>query len=159
TTGLLLQTVTNAVVEGNLIGTNAAGNAPLPNDVGVGAFSTTNTRIGGTAPGAGNVISGNTSFGIRAVLGSPKIQGNFIGTDAEANVERGSTFGIELNSPSAIVGPDTPGGPGANVIAFNNGIGLNVAGTSGGTIRGNSIHDNKLLGIDIGSNGVTANDV
>ena len=38
-------------------------------------------------------------------------------------------------------------------------FGVRPAYLPGNTIRGNSIHDNKFLGIDIGGNGVTANDI
>jgi hypothetical protein len=57
-------------VAGNFIGTNAAGTAPLPNLVGVDWFNgAAENTIGGAAPSAGNVISGNTEDGI-------DIQGN-----------------------------------------------------------------------------------
>src|SRR5262249_35188885 len=52
---------TNSTVQGNLIGTNAAGTAALPNG-GVGVevnFGATDAKIGGASAGAGNVISGN----------------------------------------------------------------------------------------------------
>ena len=41
-----------------------------------------NNTIGGTAPGAGNVISGNVTYGLRLQgTGGNTIEGNFIGTD------------------------------------------------------------------------------
>ena len=58
------------VIIGNYIGTNAAGNALAANtDDGVnvyknGATAATNTRIGGTGAGEGNLISGNLNYGI-----------------------------------------------------------------------------------------------
>ena len=46
-----------------------------------------------------------------------------------------------------------------NVIAFNGGAGVSVDSTSQrNAIRGNSIHNNIGLGIDLGSDGPTAND-
>ena len=52
------------IIEGNLIGTNAAGNAALGNDYGVIFASGSQNTIGGAAAGAGNVISGNVHSGI-----------------------------------------------------------------------------------------------
>ena len=48
----------------------------------------------------------------------------------------------------------------ANVIAYNNGHGVVVVGADsiGNKIRGNSIHSNDRLGIDLGGDVVTAND-
>jgi parallel beta-helix repeat protein len=87
----------DTVIEGNYIGTNAAGSAALPNAlVGVtdspatpppGALilisGPSNTTIGGSAAGAGNLISGNGIYGIQlSRSGGAMIQGNKIGTDA-----------------------------------------------------------------------------
>jgi len=51
-------------VQGNLIGTNAAGDAGLGNATGVRVESGTGNRIGGIAQSAPNVVSGNTNIGI-----------------------------------------------------------------------------------------------
>ena len=45
-----------------------------------------------------------------------------------------------------------------NKIAFNGGPGLTISTGTGNSIRGNSIFSNNGLGIDLGLNGVTAND-
>jgi Calx-beta domain/Bacterial pre-peptidase C-terminal domain len=97
------------LVQGNFIGTNAAGNAAIPNLGGgiiVGGFfqlngdpiTATDNTIGGTTPTAGNVISGNLRFpgdpnpdggnGVEIINeGSQrnKVQGNFIGLNAQGN--------------------------------------------------------------------------
>src|SRR5205823_8186533 len=53
------------VVQGNFIGLNLAGNAAIPNFWGVFIHSgARNNLVGGTAPGASNVISGNTGSGL-----------------------------------------------------------------------------------------------
>src|SRR5262249_6167210 len=55
----------NNLIAGNYIGTNAAGTAALANG-GDGVFiASSNNTIGGTAPGAGNLVSGNAGVGIR----------------------------------------------------------------------------------------------
>jgi hypothetical protein len=76
------------VIQGNYIGVNRAGTLAIPNlndgiDVASGA---SNTTVGGTAPGAGNVISGKhtaTMDGVWINLGSGNVvQGKLIGTNA-----------------------------------------------------------------------------
>lgn len=52
-----------STIAGNYIGTNAAGNAPLGNGIGIDIESSDNT-IGGTTVGARNVISGNSVQGV-----------------------------------------------------------------------------------------------
>ena len=169
------------VVQGNYIGTNAAGTAVPPNPgsqpqvvgilVGVNG---TNNLIGGTAAGAGNLISGNLDNGV--VLGgsgnaSNVVQGNRIGTDATgtAPVPNGSTLGngsgISVSGDNNIIGGTAPGA--GNVIANTlgsfarggqgHGSGVVVFVGTGHTIRGNSIYSNGGLGIDLKDDGVTAN--
>src|SRR5207253_56161 len=81
----------NNLLQGNLIGTTASGNATLGNlfsGVSI-SFSATGNIIGGLNPGEGNVISGNGSdFGDGVqIVGSGTsgnlVQGNFIGTNAQ----------------------------------------------------------------------------
>ena len=86
------------LVEGNYIGTNAAGTAALGNYNGVAVYSAGNT-IGGMTAGAGNVISG--SYGFDAISGTDAgvgvliegsaasgnlVEGNFIGTDKTGTI-------------------------------------------------------------------------
>lgn len=74
------------VIEGNLIGTNAAGDAALSNgDHGVRITAAADCRIGGPVAGAGNLISGNAQMGIYvdgAAATGIVIEGNLIGTSA-----------------------------------------------------------------------------
>ena len=79
------------VVEGNYIGTNAAGTAALANTgdgIAVGGDAADNT-IGGTTPEARNVISGNTHDGI-SITGSSAsgnvVEGDYIGTNVTGAV-------------------------------------------------------------------------
>ena len=80
---------TGTLIEGNWIGTNAAGTAAIANTAfGVdveenpGSGNTGDT-IGGTAAGAGNLISGNSGFGIILLFGTGTlVDGNRIGTNA-----------------------------------------------------------------------------
>jgi hypothetical protein len=161
--GLGGSSVSNNVIEGNFIGTDVTGTQPLGNQYyGISVYGVSNT-IGGTASGAGNVIAANSPGGIdiEAATGS-FIQGNDIGTDLTGTLALGNQGpGILLSASNVTVGGTDPGA--GNVIAFNATSGfpggvLMLSGT-GNAIRGNSIHDNFRLGIDLGGDGVTANDL
>jgi hypothetical protein len=70
-------------IEGNNIGTDATGIADLGNSgAGISIVEAPSNRVGGTDPGARNVISGN-DYGISIVGGATGnlVQGNYIGTD------------------------------------------------------------------------------
>jgi hypothetical protein len=153
--GIDIVGVLPCLVEGNAIGTNASGSAPIANGVGI-EVGQTGATIGGTAAGAGNVISGNSSDGID--IDAPcLVEGNRIGTDETGTnpvPNRGSGVFVE----SALTGEATIGVAGVgNLIAFNDGPGVAVAtGTTGvATIRYNSIFENGGPGIDLGDDGVT----
>jgi parallel beta-helix repeat protein len=170
------------IVQGNYIGTNAAGTAALLNSDGAHQYdgvemgvNCTNNLIGGTAVGAGNLISGNGFSGVYIGAfssASNVVQGNLIGTDATglAPLGNGSALnggaGVLVAGTNNLIGGTAPGA--GNVIAFNvgpaagapqigHGEGVAVIGTSGTTIRGNSIYSNTGLGIDLKDDGVTAN--
>ncbi len=154
---------TGNVLQGNYIGVNAAGNAVLGNAFGGVSASGANTVIGGTTTGAGNVIAGNGAGGLSVSGDGSTVFGNYIGTDASGTLNLGNSgYGIQISGAAGI----TVGGIGlgeANIIAYNNGPGVTVRATSpaaiNNPIRGNSIHSNSGLGIDlIGTAGVTAND-
>ena len=160
--------VNNNFVQGNLIGTNAAGTAALANLDGIQIQGSSNL-IGGNA-NARNVISGNNRYGIflgtnNAVVQDNMIQGNFIGTKINGTQLLGNAadgiFVVESIN-NTIGGTVSVPGPPGNVIAGNAGNGIGVSfgafGVTGLTIKGNSIFSNGGLGIDLGVNGVTLND-
>jgi len=128
----------NNLVQGNFIGTNAAGSAALPNGTiilpgaGVGLSGVSNNTIGGTAAGAGNVISGNINYGIEIRLNTATgnvVQGNFVGTNAAGN-------GAVPNRWDGIFLDDAPGNTiggtaaGAGNVISGNGDGFVSAGVS-----------------------------
>jgi CSLREA domain-containing protein len=153
---------TGNVIQGNLIGTDATGTAAIPNGTGI-YITGNNQTIGGTAAGAGNVISANASDGIdlQSANGST-IEGNLIGTDVTGTIALGNHgVGLGIAGSSGVTVGGTAAGEG-NVIAFNNGAsssGVVVYSGTGNPIRGNSIHDNTQTGIDLGNDGVTPNDL
>jgi hypothetical protein len=140
-------------VQGNFIGTNAAGSGALPNS-GVGVnLASKGAVLGGTASGAGNLISGNGSDGV-SIVGRDGayenvIQGNLIGTDVTGALAIpnfgngiqvggfGSTFGNQI-------GGNTPGA--RNVISGNreNGLVLNANSNSPNRIEGNYVGLNRF---------------
>ena len=131
-----------------------------------GTDTTINT-IGGTAKGAGNVISANFGYGIVLSMGasSNAIQGNFIGTDTTGSIALGnSRDGIEVvNSANNTIGGisntklATIGGAG-NIIANNSGNGITLtAGASANLVQGNSITSSSRDGLALTGIGTTNN--
>jgi hypothetical protein len=116
-------------IEGNFLGTDASGSKALGNTKGVWVTSANNT-IGGTAPGAGNLISGNSSQGVLDSGKGTLIQGNLIGTDASGSAALGNGTGASLVGSGATVGGTADGA--RNVLSGNTLAGVSVAGDSGG---------------------------
>ena len=71
----------------------------------------------------------------------------------------GAGITIETNAANTAIGGVAPGA--GNTVAFNQGVGILVNGTagSGNAILGNRVFSNTALGIDLGNDGVTVNDV
>jgi Tol biopolymer transport system component len=53
-----------ATIQGNRIGTNAAGVAAVPNDTGIRSQPSGSATVGGAAAGEGNLIAGSTTYGV-----------------------------------------------------------------------------------------------
>jgi hypothetical protein len=158
-------------VAGNFIGTDYTGTMALGNGLsGIAVYSgSSNNRIGTDGNNSAdalerNVIAAAGSFGIymgSAGTTANTIFGNSIGTDVTGTKD----FGVR-NDGILLFGGATNiliGGSGglANLIVNSHLAGINVvnAGTVGNAIRGNQIYSNHGLGIDIGGNGVSPNDV
>lgn len=164
-------------VQGNLIGTDATGTVALSNG-GYGLYLNSNSNlIGGNTTAARNVISASGNVvggdGIHVVGYSNVIQGNYIGTDISGSLPLGNSGSpnfLQGNGIRVLGGTGNRiGGPGTgegNLIAFNVGAGIMISGydPTGNAIRGNSIHSNSGLGIDLapwaaGAAGVSYNDL
>lgn len=152
---------TNNLVLGNFIGTDAGGLLDRGNNVfGVNlGFDTPTNTIGGTAPGARNVISGNNSGGINLFSTGHAIQGNHIGTDvtgAQGVANGGDGIFASFSGAGGNLFGGTNAGAG-NLIAFNNQFGIRIGFGTNNAIRANTIYSNANVGITLGV-GVTAND-
>jgi uncharacterized repeat protein (TIGR01451 family)/CSLREA domain-containing protein len=158
---MLMNTATNNTVQGNFAGTNAAGTAAVPNNRdGMRINGGLNNLVGGTAAGAGNVVSGNPiGFTFLNSGNGNTVQGNFIGTQINGTTPLPNTGdGINIDTTSS---NNTIGGTVANarnIIAFNGGRGINALSGTGNGFLTNSIFSNTSLGIDLNGDGVTAND-
>ncbi|HKS35570.1 MAG TPA: DUF6531 domain-containing protein, partial [Verrucomicrobiae bacterium] len=154
---------TATLLQGNFIGTDVSGALDRGNGVsGVYLLNSPTNTIGGVTPAARNLISGNGQSGVRvegATARGNVIYGNFIGTDLNGTMDLGNSVEGVLFITAASF--NTVGGTNtgeANVIALNDGDGVSVSAGTNNAIRANAIFGNTGLGIDVGVNGVTAND-
>jgi hypothetical protein len=159
---------TRNVLAGNFIGTDVSGAAALGNGGGgvVVSVGATDNVIGGTLLAQRNVIAasaGGPVFGHGILIADDgtdgnQVLGNFIGTDRFGYPLGNAGSGVEIrgNASNNLIGGVAGGA--RNLIAFNGAAGVGVESGAGNTIRGNMIHDNGGLGIDLGPAGVTVND-
>jgi titin len=153
--GVFIETSGN-LAQGNFIGTDISGTIAVPNQNGMIVTASANT-IGGTSPGAGNVIAGNGSNGL--LIAGPTttanlVQGNFIGTDPSMTFELGNGGNgvvMEGGFNNTIGGTTSAAG---NTIAFNGQNGVLIDTGTGNAIRRNVIigHDSGL-GIELFNGG------
>jgi hypothetical protein len=154
-------------IEGNYIGTDAAGTSALPNagdGVLVAGAGTTAITIGGATAAERNVISGNGGSGIRLENGTwgDTIRGNYVGVDAGGAADLGNALSgvFILNS-----GADDPA---SGILVVGNVISTNgdpaAAATGAGVLirglnaRGNRVQGNKV-GTDAGGTARLGNDL
>jgi uncharacterized repeat protein (TIGR01451 family) len=150
--GITAETAAN-LIQGNYIGTDASGTATLGNRGSGLVLDNGGSTVGGTAPGAGNLISGNAQAGINIHFSAPTapgnvVEGNLIGTDKTGTlaipnggdgVNIGNGGGGGFNNT---IGGTTPAA--RNIISGNVGNGI----SSGGTGSANVIVGN-YVGVDI----------
>jgi hypothetical protein len=154
----------NNIVAGNFIGLDVTGTLAISNaQSGVYLNNVARNTVGGSAAGAGNFISGNGGVGVAlSAVGCSNnaVLGNYIGVDATGTNALGNkSAGVNVASGASF---NRIGGIAAgegNRIAYNAANGVQVlTGCTNNPIRGNAIFANNSLGIDLGNNGVTAND-
>ena len=136
--GVDIQAGSGDVVEGNIIGLAADGSTSRSNFTGVLLeLGTANDTVGGTSAGAGNVISGNNQDVTLNVSSGALVAGNFIGLGADLKSPSASGIGVFVNGSTGLtIGGTTAGA--RNVISGNiNGV--EIYGTSGVLVEGNTI--------------------
>jgi photosystem II stability/assembly factor-like uncharacterized protein len=140
-------------IQGNFIGTNGSGTAAIPNGIeGVnisGSPQFTNNVIGGTAAGAGNLISGNPT-GVSLLSPGNTVQGNLIGTDVTGLKAVPNGRGISAGVANTVIGGLVPGA--RNIISGNNGDGVQIGGT-GSLLQGNFIGTDITGTVCLGNGG------
>ena len=156
----------NNTITGNYVGVDATGNVAMGNtQEGIIIYSTyTGNTIGGTTTGAGNVISGNGTYGIDLAGSNTIVEGNYIGLNATGvNAIGNGSHGIYLESTALnnTIGGTADGA--GNIIAYNSGDGVHVADATtdattgitstavGNAILSNQIYSNAGPGIDLGA--------
>jgi hypothetical protein len=141
----------NNLVAGNDVGTDPTGSKALPNGYyGVDIIdNASHNTVGGTTPGARNVISGNGDSGIAITdTGTTNnlVAGNFIGTSATGmSALPNGADGVDIHFGASY---NTIGGTTAaarNLISGNGNFGLFIAdtGTTNNLVAGNDV------GVDI----------
>jgi titin len=153
---------TGNVFQGNKIGTDVTGTLALGNaHEGIYLESAPSNTIGGTVPGAGNLISANDTWGLLLTNASWNvIQGNFVGTGIDGVSDLGNVFhAVECTNASNNLIGGTNSGAG-NRIAFSQTVYAGVrirGGSTNDAVLGNAIFSTGGLGIDLGAYGVNAN--
>ncbi len=129
------------VVAGNDIGTDYTGMVAVGNVVAGVFVSSSDNTIGGTAAGAGNVISANGEAGEYFVPGV-----EIFGTGASDNVVSGNAIGTDMTGTAAL------GNHGDGVDIDFGASGNTIGGTAAGA--GNTIEANANDGIEIDGQGI-----
>ncbi len=145
------------LVEGNYVGTTTDGSTSAGGGGGIAIDSAYDNTIGGSATGAGNVISGNAGEGLDFQNAyNNVVAGNFIGTDATGSfaVANGSDgILLEQGSTNNTIGGIVAGV--GNVISGNGGDGVVITGqgTSQNVVAGNFVGTDLSGTAGIGNSG------
>ncbi len=140
-------------IQGNLVGTDAAGTAALPNQYGVTLVGIEGATVGGSSALTRNVISGNSFDGVElnSTTGNV-ISGNYIGTDITGAAALGNGRGIYIRGTSSPGKFDTIGGTtlgSGNVISGSNGT--QYAGAGDGIVMVEGGFEHRVFGNRIGT--------
>ncbi len=131
----------NNQIVGNIIGLNTA-NQSVGNDLsGIIINGSSNVQIGGTADGAGNVLSGNGADGLWINASTDiVVQGNLIGTDPTGLLGRSNPVGIAVTASSSNIQIGGSVAGARNIISSNTFAGISIdTGSSNTQVQGNYI--------------------
>jgi CSLREA domain-containing protein len=185
--GIYISGGSGNVVQGNFIGTDVTGMLERANEGrGIALSGTTNNLIGGPAPGAGNLISGNRATATRLIGAHGNIiQGNYMGVNRTVTAFIPNDRGVQLRDSNdnqvlnnLLIGHTYDGvliWGGSNNTLRENVIALNGRGPvgdasesgfagvwistgTGNRLLGNSIYGNAMLGIALGGWSPVVND-
>ncbi len=128
-----------AVVLGNRIGTDSSGRLRLATSAGVGVFlsDVSGVTVGGTEPGAGNVVSANGTSGVEV-----------FGSDSTGDLVEGNTIGLDLTGEFSLANA-------ADGVLIEGGVDATIGGTAAGAR--NVISGNLANGVEITGVGATGN--
>jgi hypothetical protein len=157
--GIYIAGASNNIIQGNYIGTDSTGLNSFGNGY-EGIYmqsASAGNQIGGASAGQGNVIASSGYHGIfltDAGTTGNLIQGNNIGVGSDGVTPMGNGLQgiiLQLGATANTIGLALNGSGAGNIIANNTYEGIIVydAATVGNTFRGNSIHDNGSLGINL----------
>ncbi len=127
-------------IQGNYIGTNAAGTGAIANSGDGLALSSDNNQVGGTSALARNVISGNTGDGLQIAGDNNTVEGNYIGINAAGTGYLGNALQgvfITSNADGNTIGGTVAGA--RNVISGNDEDGIRLDNATNTTIQGNYV--------------------
>ena len=153
------------LVTANYFGVSANGTTVKSNNSGI-TVSGNNNQIGNGSSSEANLISGNHGFGLRltGTATGNDVFGNSIGVDINGDPLGNGGSGILIDSDATgnTIGDVIAGRE--NLIAFNGDDGVSLTGNStNNSVRGNLIFSNGNAGddlqIDLGDDGITANDI
>ena len=154
--GMVIGNLTGIVtVQGNYIGSNGAGTAAIPNGAGgIRVLSTGGSLvIGGANSNEGNLISGNSVYGISLDEGTSEVSvlGNRIGTSADGNAALPNQgAGISVSGSNHTIGV----GAARNLISGNSGDGIDISGVAtNATVLGNYVGTNAGGSAALGNGG------
>jgi len=142
-------TYQNSVI-GNYIGTDITGTRAIPNNTGLTIWTVSFNRVGGTAPGEGNLISGNQTginlngYGVTDNI----ILGNTFGLDSSGEKLLLNNTGISINmgQKHIIIGGFTSA-EGNRIAAKDIGMRISDPGIEYNFISGNNISNCDVSGI------------
>ncbi len=151
------------VMQGNYIGTDVTGTVDLGNDAnGIYVREAEGGTLGGTTPGAGNLISGNGENGVYIFSSSQdvQIQNNYIGTDVNGANDLGNGGDgilVERSRRTVIGGTDVNA---LNLISGNTGNGIQIIDSQENLVQGNYIgaNVNGAAGLGNDKDGIRCSD-